>query len=73
MPEYDESEFDNSYLGAAKALEHYIEQTISTSDADSKSSQSNAKVVPKAIDLLVPAGKKSVVLTGPNTGDLIYP
>lgn len=72
--EQDDSEFESDFMGKVVPFS----QTKLASIADSSGEDSNTEdqhvtqSLPQPIQLLVPPGKASVVLTGPNTGGLLY-
>ena len=70
LPDADGSEFENVYLGAPKALTVLEELEATDAEQSKVTDDSKQDTMPQAIDLCVPPGKSSVVLTGPNTGHL---
>ena len=72
--EHDDRAFDNSFMGRVAPLE---ESDFSgggdgggggpAAEADESSSMRKAQL-PQPVDLTIPQGKASVILTGPNTG-----
>lgn len=68
MPDLDEVGFENGYLGAPKALSLIEELEAIEAERDGETEADKRMQLPQAIDLCVPPGKSSVVLTGPNTG-----
>ena len=66
----DDAEFDSEYRGKVVPFqqpEDHDSTEMSDSD-DEDSSAQRSQSLPRAIDLQVPVGKASVVITGPNTG-----
>ena len=71
LTEQDDSEFDSEFQGQVAPLSL---NGLESDDTDSRNEEQDtpkSRELPQPIDLLVPPGKTSVVLTGPNTGEAL--
>ncbi len=69
LTEQDESEFDSEFQEKATPLSQNGLPSNGAHLARDQQDSRPKKELPRPIDLLVPPGKTSVVLTGPNTGE----
>ena len=68
VPEYDDSEFENNYMGRIKTVADYEDSAVTGRDSTGGEGDAPRGKAPRSVDLTVQPGKTGVILTGPNTG-----
>lgn len=73
LTEEDESDFESDFKGKVVPFQQpETEDLDDAAEAENVAEEPEDSDLPEPIDLLVPPGKASVVLTGPNTGQLLH-